>query len=334
MKKVSEVFFNLLKTRRNQNQSRKSLISAFQLERTDGLWYLKNKNNQKEGKIMQYKMIVLDLDGTLTNSKKEISEPTREALIEIQEKGYKVVLASGRPTAGIFPLAEQLRMAEYGNYILAFNGARIIECKSGKNIYQKTLPASIIQSLYRDAREYQTGLITYQDDCIISATAVDPYIEIEAGINHIPIKQVNNFPDYVSFPVNKCLMTGDPDYLAQVEQKMKAKYNSLINIYRSEPFFLELMPQNIDKAHSLSRLLGSLGMTSDEMICCGDGFNDISMIEYAGLGVAMENAQDLVKDAADYITASNDADGILQVIRTFISPQKNWGCQTNPILNP
>ena len=93
--------------------------------------------------------------------------------------------------------------------------------------------------------------------------------------------------------------------------KLQKQYHGLLNIYRSEPFFLEIMPQNIDKAHSLQKLLNSIGLTADSMICCGDGFNDLSMIEYAGLGVAMENAQPVVKESADFITKSNDEDGIL-----------------------
>ena len=78
------------------------------------------------------------------------------------------------------------------------------------------------------------------------------------------------------------------------------------------------MPQNVDKAQSLLKLLTMLGISSEEMICCGDGFNDISMIQAAGLGVAMENAQDTVKQAADYVTRSNDEEGILHVIKKFI----------------
>ena len=78
------------------------------------------------------------------------------------------------------------------------------------------------------------------------------------------------------------------------------------------------MPQHIDKAYSLQKLLNSIGLTAEQMICCGDGYNDVSMIEYAGLGVAMENAQSIVKDSADFITRSNDEDGILHVIQTFM----------------
>ena len=100
--------------------------------------------------------------------------------------------------------------------------------------------------------------------------------------------------------------------------RLKEEYHSLLNIYRSEPYFLEIMPQNIDKAHSLQKLLSSIGLTADEMICCGDGYNDLSMIEYAGLGVAMENAQPVIKDAANFVTRSNDEDGILYVIDRFM----------------
>ena len=81
---------------------------------------------------------------------------------------------------------------------------------------------------------------------------------------------------------------------------------------------MEIMPQKIDKAYTLQKLLSSIGLSADQMICCGDGYNDLSMIEYAGLGVAMENAQSIVKEKADYITRSNDEDGVLYVINQFM----------------
>ena len=95
-------------------------------------------------------------------------------------------------------------------------------------------------------------------------------------------------------------------------------FRSYLYIYCSDPFFLEIMPPQVDKAHSLLKLLSSIGLTSDQMICCGDGYNDITMIETAGLGVAMANAQPLVRERADYITKSNDDDGVLHVINEFL----------------
>lgn len=267
---------------------------------------------------MKYKIIVLDLDGTLTNSKKEISPATRNALIDIQKQGYKVVLASGRPTPGVIKHANELHLKDYGGYILSYNGAKIIDCRTKETIFQKTLPGEVIPELYQAAADAGVGIISYDEGKVIAGTHIDEYIELEARINGLEINLVKDFVSYIQYPVNKCLMTGKHEILLEVQKKLKTKYNSLLSIYFSEPFFLEIMPQNIDKAQSLLTLLNTIGISSEEMICCGDGFNDISMIQTAGLGVAMENAQDVVKEAADYITRSNDDDGILHVIKKFM----------------
>lgn len=268
---------------------------------------------------MSYKIIVLDLDGTLTNSKKEITPSTKEALIDIQKKGFKVALASGRPTPGVIKIAKELELEKYGGYILSYNGAKIINCRDNEVVFQKTLPTEVIPVLFNKAKEYDVGIISYDSAKVISGRRSDEYIELEARINGLEIECVDDFVGYLNYPVNKCLMTGDHETLLQVQKELQSIYKSYLSIYFSEPFFLEIMPQNIDKANSLVKLLGTMGITTDEMICCGDGFNDISMIEVAGLGVAMENAQDVVKEAADYITSSNDDEGILKVIKKFIN---------------
>lgn len=267
---------------------------------------------------MKYKIIVLDLDGTLTNSRKEITKPTKEALLDIQRNGFKVVLASGRPTPGVVKLAEELQLKEYGGYILSYNGAKIIDCSNDEVIFQKVLPADVIPELFDTAKRHDVGIISYDTSKVIAGTKIDEYIELEARINGLEIDLVDDFAGYINYPVNKCLMTGSHETLLTVEKELKRKYNSYLSIYFSEPFFLEIMPQNIDKAQSLLTLLNTIGISSEEMICCGDGFNDISMIQIAGLGVAMENAQDIVKEAADFITLSNDEDGILHVIKKFL----------------
>ncbi len=94
---------------------------------------------------MKYQVLVLDLDGTLTNSKKEITEPTKQALIDIQEAGNTVVLASGRPINGVAPLAKVLQLHRFGGYMLSFNGARLTKCSTGELIYNRTVPRAIIR---------------------------------------------------------------------------------------------------------------------------------------------------------------------------------------------
>ena len=124
--------------------------------------------------------------------------------------------------------------------------------------------------------------------------------------------------DYVDFPLNKCLGTAEPEMAAEAEKIYAEKFGDKLCISRSEPFFVEITPKGIDKAASLERFCKMTGNKRKDMIACGDGFNDLSMIKYAGLGVAMENAQPVVKDAADYVTASNDEDGVAKVIHKFI----------------
>lgn len=267
---------------------------------------------------MIYEMLVLDLDGTLTNSEKKITPPTREALLEIQAAGKKVVLASGRPTPGVAPLAEILNLKDYGSYILSFNGARITNCRTGEIIYNKTLPNDVIPVVFDIVKQYDVDITTYNDKEILSGIKPNQYTELESRINGLPIVSIENFGKAIDFPVNKMLITGEPEILVELEGILKNKFHSYLNIYRSEPFFLEVMPQNIDKAHSLQKLLNSIGLTADQMICCGDGYNDLSMIECAGLGVAMANAQPIIKEKADYITKSNDEDGVLYVINQFM----------------
>lgn len=267
---------------------------------------------------MTYDILVLDLDGTLTNSEKKITPSTKKALIEIQQEGKKVVLASGRPTPGVISLAKELHLGDYGSYILSFNGGKIINCATGEAIYNKVLPQNIAASIYDIAKQYDVDILTYTEHEILSGIKPNQYTELESKINNLPVVRVENFPEAVDFPANKFLITGDADVTEKIEHLLKEKFHSLLNIYRSEPFFLEVMPQNIDKAHSLQKLLNYLGMSPDQMICCGDGFNDLTMIEYAGLGVAMENAQPILKKSADYITKSNDEEGVLHVINAFM----------------
>ena len=160
--------------------------------------------------------------------------------------------------------------------------------------------------------------MSYSDTAIFSAKEPGRYTLLESRINDMEVIVSEDFPSVLPPSVNKLLLPGEPEVLEALMPHLKETYHGLLSIYRSEPFFLEIMPQNIDKAASLQKLLNSLGMTADEMICCGDGYNDVSMIEYAGLGVAMGNAQPAVKDSADFVTRTNDEDGILHVINLFM----------------
>lgn len=265
-----------------------------------------------------YEIIVLDLDGTLTNRDKVITLRTREALMEAQRRGKKVVLASGRPTPGVMPLAKELELEKHGGFILSFNGGVIMNCRTREVVFSRQLPTEANQRIIGLAMEHRVSILTYEREHLVVSDAKCPYAALESRINHMAMEEHRDMAAYVSFQVPKFLMMDDGDYLAMVEPRVKAALGKNFSVYRSEPFFLEVLPRGIDKALSLERLLEVLGLSREEMIACGDGYNDLSMIRFAGLGVAMENAVLPVRKAADYITASNNEDGVGKVVEKFM----------------
>ena len=164
---------------------------------------------------MDYQILVLDLDGTLTNSQKEITKPTLDALIEIQEAGKKVVLASGRPTKGVVPLAEQLHLEDYGSYILSFNGGRITDCRTKKAIYNKILPADCAKGIYETVIKYAghgVDILTYTSEHILSGIHSNQYTELESRINQMPIIDAGaDFLDVIPDDPNKFLVKHDTE---------------------------------------------------------------------------------------------------------------------------
>ena len=152
---------------------------------------------------MEYKMIALDLDGTLTNSKKEITPHTKEVLMDIQKQGKTVVLATGRPIQGALHIAKELELDVYGGYILSFNGGIIQNCKTGEVVFRQQIPVELIPRLGEASRKYQVPIMTYEGDYVITEDTTDKYVRLEAAINRMPIKALDDFSEEVTFPVTK-----------------------------------------------------------------------------------------------------------------------------------
>lgn len=131
-------------------------------------------------------------------------------------------------------------------------------------------------------------------------------------------RQVENLPAEIQWPINKLLLVGDPVDMPHVEELMQQKFAGKLSIYRSAPFFIETMPLGVEKSASLALLLKNMGLGPENLMACGDGWNDLPMIRYAGMGVAMGNAVPEVKQAAKYVTADNEHDGVGLAVEKFI----------------
>ena len=137
--------------------------------------------------MSEYKMIVLDLDGTLTNRNKEITPKTKETLMKAQEQGKIVVLASGRPTYGVMPLAEELHLEDYGGYILSFNGGIIMNCKTKEVVFSRQIPAESNGKIIDLAQEHNVSILTYENRTLLTNRPEDQYVQLESRINTLKI---------------------------------------------------------------------------------------------------------------------------------------------------
>lgn len=271
---------------------------------------------------IKYRAIALDLDGTLTNHNKEVTPLTHDTLLKAQADGAHIILASGRPTYGIKPVAESLELEKNGGFILSYNGGKIIDCKTKEEIYSKFLPDNVIPTIHKYAIEKGHALLGYKGGEILTETPDDKFVREESRINKMDIRKVDNLLDCLPPHPTKLLMTGEPDTMAEAEKELSGILGEQMDVFRSAPFFIELVPKGIDKAQSLLRLLDRLGLKPKDMMAFGDGYNDISMIRLAGMGVAMENAAPEVKEAADIVTLSNEDDGVAEAIKRFCYPKE------------
>ena len=276
-----------------------------------------NKINQGTAKHFPFRAIALDLDGTLTNHDKVVTPRTRQALLKAQELGTVIILASGRPTYGIVPVAECLELEKRGGYILSYNGGNIVNAKTGEKLFSQFLPDAVIPILYKYAKEKSHALLGYAGNEIITEMPDDPYVKEESRINKMNIRKVDNLLDALEPHPTKLLMTGDPTDMLKAEEELVEILGEKMDIFRSAPFFLELVPKGIDKAQSLLRLLSKINLTPADLMAFGDGYNDLSMLKLASVGVAMANAAPEVRADADYVTLSNEEDGVAEALLHF-----------------
>ena len=268
---------------------------------------------------MKYKLLVLDVDGTLLNNEMEISKRTLAALLKVQHMGVRIVLASGRPTSGLMPLAKALELGNFGGFIMSYNGSRVVKAGDGEVVFERRINPELIPYLEKKARKNGFSIFTYHDDYILTDNADDIHIRREAWLNHMKIMEEPEFSIAIDFAPCKCvLVSDDGEALRGLENHWKRRLDGVLDVFPSESYFLEVVPCGVDKANTLGVLMGQLGVTRDEVIAIGDGVADVTMLQLAGMGVAMGHAQDSVKICADYVTASNEEDGVAQAVEKLI----------------
>lgn len=282
----------------------------------------------------KFKIIIMDVDGTLTNSQKIVTPKTKAALMKAQELGIKLILASGRPTSGLIGLGHELQMDKYHGLFVCYNGSKVVDCQTKEELFNQPLSIeegkAVLEHMKKfdrvrpmiDKGEYMFVNNVY-DNYINFNGAPFNVIEYESRGGNYKLCEIDDLAAFADFEINKILTTSDPEYLQEHYQEMMEPFKDSLSCMFTGPFYFEFMAQGIDKAKALDTVLKPMGYSQDEMIAFGDGHNDASMVKYAGTGVAMANAVQDLKDISQYITLSNDEDGIAEALYKYIPELKD-----------
>lgn len=261
-----------------------------------------------------YKLIAIDIDDTLINDDKEVTPATQHALEEAVSEGVVVTLATGRAFASAQAIARQTGL---NVPIITYQGALVKNLMDEQVLYERYLPVEAARKLYQYCLEHDLHLQTYIDDKLYAREENQKIIDYTA-LNKTKYYIEPDFAKLIELPTPKMLIIDEPDYLDQITPVLRELLGDQAHVTKSKPNFLEIMHHEGTKGHALKFLAGHFGFELSQTIAIGDSWNDHEMLEAAGLGVAMGNSIPALKEIADYVTLSNNEDGVKHVIDKFV----------------
>jgi Cof subfamily protein (haloacid dehalogenase superfamily) len=261
-----------------------------------------------------YKMITIDCDDTLLTDDMTVTEGTKQALAKAVERGVIVTLATGRMFASAKNIAKQI---ELNVPIITYQGSLIKNLMDEAVLYERSVPAEVARQLFEYAEAENLHLQAYYNDELYAQND-NERVRKYSAMSKVPYRIEPDLMKLVDKPLMKLLFFDEPEKLDKLEQELHHRFGHLVHITKSKPYFLEIMHREGTKGHAVRFLADYYGCGISEVIAIGDSWNDKEMIEVAGLGVAMENAVDSLKEIADFITLSNNDDGVKHVIERFI----------------
>lgn len=269
------------------------------------------------GELRMKKLIALDIDGTLFNNSNKISAETREKLIWVQQQGYTLALASGRPTAGLKLIAEMLEMRKYGGLLIGYNGGNVLESCSGNILYENKIAESTAKEFLRYLEQFPVTPIVDDGDAIYTNKPEGFRVRFEAETNGMELRLINSMSRDIHFSPTKVLVAAPRMVLSEYIDQIMAPFQDIVSFVRSTPFYLETTPKGVHKGATIRKICDLLDFDRADVIAFGDAWNDLTMIEYAGVGVAMGNACDALKKAANMVTGTNNNNGIVRALETM-----------------
>lgn len=269
------------------------------------------------------KLIAIDLDGTLLTDAKTISDTNKAILAKAKDLGVKIVICTGRPLIAIKDYLAELNLLDADDYSITFNGG-LIQTNTGEILGKTAMELADVRHIYQLMTKLNLPMDVLSDALCFQLMTSKDHPSIYPTMNKA-LTYVSKTIDVLEADAlyNKVVAAIDVDYLDQQMAMIPNEEYERFEIFKTRPNLLEFMPKGVTKAFGLSVLGDHLGITANEMMALGDEANDLSMINYAGMGVAMENATDGVKSAANFVTRTNQADGVAHAIQKFVFDDLN-----------
>ena len=274
---------------------------------------------------MKYQLIAMDLDGTLNDDGKRITEATRRALMAAQAWGIRLALASAQPLPGLYRERDALDMRRRGGLLMAYNGGRIVDAAAGEVLHESGMTLEQAREVLRALEDMPCTPIL-DDGVRFYVTDRNGYkVDYECRNNNMECEEVPNLADFVHFAPVKILMSVDPPALPGVQARIATLLPHDLTVVQTAPFYLEVLPAAINKGQGLIDVCRLAGVPTEAAIAFGDAENDIAMLRAAGVGVAMGNADERVKAAADWVTLDNNHDGIAAALKALLGIEWTGG---------
>lgn len=267
------------------------------------------------------KAIFLDLDGTLLNDQKEVTEENQKTIARMLEKGHKVVITTGRPLVSAIKQAEKLGLTTQGCYLIAYNGGVIYDTGNRKILFQKTIPLELVKKVFAEANRLGIHIQTYNDtDVLVEPRNDNANVRRYCQLINMEHQVIPSVEDLEQPPVKMLLINyEEASGLEQFRQWVLSWAEGQLESFFSCGQYLEVVATGLSKGNALLQLAELLGIPKENTVSVGDAANDLPMIKAAQVGVAMVNGTAEVKAAANYITVrDNNHSGVAEVIQKFI----------------
>lgn len=261
-----------------------------------------------------YKLIAIDVDDTLLTDDLQVTDATLHAMEQAVAQGVTVTLATGRMFASARKIADQIRL---NVPIITYQGSMVKTLLDGKVLYERHVPEDAAKQLYDFCEEKGLHLQLYVDD-VLYVKEENEKARLYSQLSKIPYVVEPDYDTLITKPSTKMLIIDDPDVLDETALQLQPIIGDRVHITKSKPHYLEFLHKEGTKGHALRFMAGHIGCTMEQTIAIGDSWNDREMLMEAGLGVAMDNSVPALKEIADFVTLSNNDEGVKHVIETFI----------------